>query len=225
VKGDWASWRADARAAYEKSFDAPVQPGPVDMVAVTAHLREVLPDDAILTNGAGNFTVWPNKFFKFGPKARLLAPQSGAMGYGLPAAVAAKATYPERIVVCFAGDGDFQMNCQELGTAMQAGAQPIVLVLNNGIYGTIRAHQERHYPARVSGTSLQNPNFVGLAKSYGFHSERVESSDDFAVAFERALASKTGAVLELIISPEALTPRQTLTQMRDAAIASQKANA
>ncbi|MFI0849039.1 thiamine pyrophosphate-dependent enzyme [Mesorhizobium sp. IMUNJ 23232] len=223
VEGGWDSWRADARKAYEKSFDAPVQPGPVDMVAVTAHLRNVLPEDAILTNGAGNFTVWPNKFFKFGPKARLLAPQSGAMGYGLPAAVAAKATYPGRTVVCFAGDGDFQMNCQELGTAMQAGAQPVVLILNNGIYGTIRAHQERHYPARVSGTQLQNPDFVGLARSYGFHAERVEATADFAAAFDRALASRSGAVLELTISPEALTPRQTLTQMRDAAFASQKA--
>ncbi|WP_082549681.1 thiamine pyrophosphate-dependent enzyme [Mesorhizobium sp. Root552] len=225
VQGAWSSWRAEARTAYENSFDAPVQPGLVDMVAVTAHLRNVVPDDVIVTNGAGNFTVWPNKFFKFGPKSRLLAPQSGAMGYGLPAAIAAKATYPERTVICFAGDGDFQMNCQELGTAMQAGAQPIILILNNGIYGTIRAHQERNYPARVSGTSLQNPDFVGLAKSYGFHAERVETTAAFASAFGRALASKTGAVLELIISPEALTPRQTLTQMRNAALKSKKANA
>jgi acetolactate synthase-1/2/3 large subunit len=160
IKGGWAEWRAAARKAYEGTFAAPVQPGPVDMVAVSAWLRETLPADVILTNGAGNFTVWPNKFFKFGPQARLLAPQSGAMGYGLPAAIAAKVAFPQRTVVCFAGDGDFQMNCQEFGTAMQAGAQPIVLILNNGIYGTIRAHQERHYPARVSGPSLANPDFV-----------------------------------------------------------------
>jgi len=197
----------------------------VDMVAVSAWLRETLPADVILTNGAGNFTVWPNKFFKFGPQARLLAPQSGAMGYGLPAAIAAKVAYPKRTVVCFAGDGDFQMNCQELGTAMQAGAQPIVLIVNNGIYGTIRAHQERNYPARVSGTSLENPDFVALAKAYGFHAERVEATEDFAAAFERALKSGTGAVLDIAVSPEALTPRQTLTQMRDAALSSQKAKA
>ncbi len=189
------------------------------MGLVTAHLREVLPEDAILTNGAGNFTVWPNKFFRFGPKARLLAPQSGAMGYGLPAAVAAKIAHPERTVVCFAGDGDFQMNCQELGTAMQAGAQPIVLVLNNGIYGTIRAHQERSYPARVSGTTLENPDFTMLARAYGYHAERVERTEDFPAAFARALASRSGAVLDLSISPEALTPRQTLSQMREAALA------
>lgn len=223
VKGGWGDWRATARKAYEATFDAPAQPGPVDMVAVTAWLRDNLPEDVILTNGAGNFTVWPNKFFKFGPKARLLAPQSGAMGYGLPAAIAAKVAFPARTVVCFAGDGDFQMNCQELGTAMQAGAQPIVFILDNGIYGTIRAHQERAYPARVSGTTLRNPDFVGLARSYGFHAERVESTGDFAAAFQRAAQSGTGAVLSIAISPEALTPRQTLSQMRDSALASQKA--
>ena len=223
VAGNWAEWRAKARQDYAATFNAPVQPGPVDMVAVTAWLREHLPEDVILTNGAGNFTVWPNKFFQFGPKARLLAPQSGAMGYGLPAAIAAKVAFPDRTVVCFAGDGDFQMTCQELGTAMQAGAQPIVLILNNGIYGTIRAHQERTYPGRVSGTALENPNFVTIAQAYGFHAERIASTEDFAAAFRRALASATGAVLDLDISPEALTPRQTLSQMRDAALASQRA--
>ena len=222
VQGGWADWRAAARAAWEASFEAPAQPSPVDMVAVTALLREVLPEDVILTNGAGNFTVWPNKFFRFGRRARLLAPQSGAMGYGLPAAVAAKVACPERVVVCFAGDGDFQMNCQELGTAMQAGAQPIVLILNNGIYGTIRAHQERTYPGRVSGTTMENPDFTMLARAYGYHAERVERTADFAAAFERALASKTGAVLDLDISPEALTPRQTLSQMRAAALAAKE---
>lgn len=222
VRGDWAAWRAGGREGWLNSLDAPAQPSPVDMVAVTKHLREVLPEDAILTNGAGNFTVWPNKFFAYGPKARLLAPQSGAMGYGLPAAIAAKLAHPDRVVVCFAGDGDFQMNCQELGTAMQAGAQPIVLILNNGIYGTIRAHQERNYPARVSGTTLENPDFAALARAYGFHAERVGRTEDFAAAFARALASGTGAVLDLNISPEALTPRQTLSQMRDAALAAKE---
>jgi len=185
---------------------------------VMAHLAEVLPEDVILTNGAGNFAVWPNKFFRFGPKARLLAPQSGAMGYGFPAAIAARVAHPERRVVCFAGDGDFQMTLQELATAKQAGAQPIVLVLNNGIYGTIRAHQERHYPARVSGTSMESPDFSVLAQAYGFYGERVEDTSDFPVAFARALASDTGAVLDLVISDEALTPRQTLSQMRAAAL-------
>ena len=222
VSGTWADWRKAARDAYLGSFDAPAQPSPVDMVAVMTYLRDRMPEDVILTNGAGNFTVWPNKFAKFGAKARLLAPQSGAMGYGVPAAIAAKVAEPERMVICFAGDGDFQMNCQELGSAMQAGAQPIILILNNGIYGTIRAHQEKNYPARVSGTTMENPDFVTLAKSYRFHAERVETTADFAAAFERAAASKTGAVLELNISPEALTPRQTLSQMRAAALAAKE---
>jgi len=217
VRGNWTGWRGRARQGFEDSLSAPPQPSPVDMAQVMAHLREVLPEDAILTNGAGNFTVWPNKFYQFGPQARLLAPQSGAMGYGLPAAIAAKVAFPGRTVVCFAGDGDFQMNCQELGTAMQAGAQPIVLLLNNGIYGTIRAHQERNYPGRVSGTTMENPDFVQLARAYGYHAERVARTEDFPAAFARALASDSGAVLDLDISPEALTPRQTLSQMRAAA--------
>ena len=218
VEGEWAEWRAGARKAFEDGFEAPPQPSPVDMVLATAHLRDVLPADAILTNGAGNFTVWPNKFYKFGPEARLLAPQSGAMGYGVPAAIAAKVAYPQRTVVCFAGDGDFQMTCQELATSAQANAQPIILVLNNGIYGTIRAHQERQYPGRVFGTTMHNPDFVMLAKSYGYHAERVGATEDFPAAFARARASRTGALLELDISPEALTPRQTLSQMREAAL-------
>jgi acetolactate synthase-1/2/3 large subunit len=220
VEGQWHGWRADAHAAYEAFFEAPAQPSPVDMVAVTAHLRDALPADAILTNGAGNFTVWPNKFFRYGPRARLLAPQSGAMGYGLPAAIAAKVAHPDRCVVCFAGDGDFQMNLPELATAAQAGAQPIVLVVNNGTYGTIRAHQERHYPGRVSGTDMTSPDFAALARAYGFHGERVERTGDFAGAFERALASQTGAVLDLAVSAEAITPRQTLSQIRSASTVS-----
>lgn len=221
VKGSWAAWRSAARGGYEASLKAPAQPSPVDMVAVTEHLRQVLPDDVVLTNGAGNFTVWPNKFFPFGPRARLLAPQSGAMGYGVPAAIAAKVANPDRTVVCFAGDGDFQMNCQELATAAQSAAQPIILILNNGIYGTIRAHQERNYPERVSGTDMVNPDFVALGRAYGFHAERVAKTEDFPAAFARALASKTGAILDLDISPEALTPRQTLSQMRQAALSAQ----
>ncbi len=218
VTGGWADWRAQGRAGYEAGFDLPDLPSPVDMGKVMAHLAAVLPEDAILTNGAGNFAVWPNKFFRFGPKARLLAPQAGAMGYGLPAAIAAKVAHPERVVVCFAGDGDFQMNCQELASATQAGAQPIVLILNNGIYGTIRAHQEQHYPARVSGTTMLSPDFAALARAYGFHGERVETTEDFEGAFARALASETGAVLDLAISEEALTPRVTLSEMRAAAL-------
>ena len=207
-------WSQDARATYEAFLDVQAQPSPVDMASVIKYLRTVLPDDVILTNGAGNFTVWSNKFLPLGPDARLLAPQSGAMGYGIPAAIAAKVAHPERRVVCFAGDGDFQMNCQELATAKQAGAQPIILILNNGIYGTIRAHQETHFPGRVSATTMESPDFTMLAQSYGFHGERVSRTEDFAAAFERALASPTGAVLDLEIAAEAITPAKTLSQIR-----------
>lgn len=219
VTGGWSAWRAEARAAWEAAFDLPDQPSPVDMGRVTAHLRDVLPNDAIITNGAGNFAIWSGRFLKYGPDMRLLAPQSGAMGYGIPAAIAARLVYPERRVVCFAGDGDFQMNGQELASAAQAGAQPIILVLNNGTYGTIRAHQEKHYPERVSGTTMVNPDFAALARAYGFHGERVETTEAFPDAFARACASKTGAVLDLAISPEAITPRVTLSAMREAGLA------
>lgn len=217
IAGDRTAWREMARKGFEDSLNAPTQPGPVDMVAVTRHISEMLPDDAIITNGAGNFATWPNKFIKYTKDMRLLAPQSGAMGFGVPASISAKIAKPDRFVLCFAGDGDFQMNCQELGTAMQAGAAPVILILNNGTYGTIRMHQEQTYPERVSGTQLLNPDFSALAKAYGFHGEKVEATEDFPAAFERACASKTGAVLDLIISEEALTPRQTMSEMREAA--------
>ncbi len=209
-----AGWTAHGRAGWLATHELPPQPGRLDMGAVMAHLQEALPADAILTNGAGNFAVWPNKHFRFGAGQRLLGPQSGAMGAGIPAAVAAKAEFHDRTVVCFAGDGDFQMTGMELGAALQAGCQPIVLVLNNGMYGTIRAHQEREYPDRVSGTGLTNPDFVGLARAFGYHAERVETTAEFAPAFARAAGSATGAVLELVIDPEAITPRRTLSQIR-----------
>ncbi len=210
------AWCADAKASYDSSFTISPQLGALDMGAVLAHIRTVLPPDAIITNGAGNFATWPNKFIKYNRDMRLLAPQSGAMGYGLPAALAAKAYDPDRFVLCFAGDGDFQMNCAELGTAMQAGLYPIVLIVNNASYGTIRMHQECNYPHRVSGTDLQNPDFVGLARSYGFYGEQVESTNQFAAAFDRALQSKTGAILDLVVATEAITPRQSIADLRNA---------
>ncbi|MEM7259482.1 MAG: thiamine pyrophosphate-dependent enzyme, partial [Pseudomonadota bacterium] len=214
VCGPWQDWCTQWRDHYLRYFtEVPVQPSPVDMSQVCAHLREVLPDDVIVTNGAGNFTVWPGKFIRYGQQARLLAPQSGAMGYGLPAAITAKLEYPERTVVCFAGDGDLQMNIQELATAAQSGACPIILVVNNGIYGTIRAHQETHYPARVFGTTMSNPDFVLLAQAYGFFAQRVDNTSAFAAAFERALASRTGALLDLSVSSEAISPFKRLSDL------------
>jgi acetolactate synthase-1/2/3 large subunit len=214
----WGAWRAGARADFEASLDCPPQPGAVDMGVIAAHLRDVLPRDAIVTNGAGNFTVWPSKFLLYGEGGRLVAPQSGAMGYGLPAGIASRLWAPRRVVVSFVGDGEIQMTLSELGTAMQAGAMPILLILNNGTYGTIRMHQEREYPGRVSGTTLENPDFVAIGKAYGFHAERVSQTGAFKGAFERARAAG-GGVIELMIDPEALTPRATLSQIRAAALA------
>ena len=215
----WRGWTEEGRAACEKALTAPSQPGRLDMGKVMEVVRAKLPENGIITNGAGNFAIWSGRFFVYRPGHRLLAPQSGAMGYGIPAAVAAKVARPEAPVICFAGDGDFQMTMQELGTAMQADARPVVLVVNNRSYGTIRMHQERHYPGRVSGTDIVNPDFVGIGEAYGMLAERIEETAAFADAFERALASRTGALLELVIPTEQLTPGQTLSQIRNAAVA------
>lgn len=214
LRGNWHDWAENQRAGYESSMALPKREIGVDMGAVVQLLQATLPENAILTNGAGNFAIWHNKFFRYGAEARLLAPQSGAMGYGLPAAIAAKAEHPERLVLCIAGDGDFQMNMQELGTAMQAGTQPIVIVVNNGTYGTIKMHQERDYPHRTSFTDLENPDFVSIAKAYGFHAETVRETSAFSAAFTRAAASTTGALIELIVDPEYITPTTTLSQIR-----------
>ena len=212
------AWRETARAAFEKTFALPPQPGRFDMGKVMAYLRDSLPEDAIITNGAGNFAIWPGRQFLYGPGHRLLGSQAGAMGAGIPAAVAAKVAEPERLVLCFTGDGDFQMTMQELGTAMQAGAQPIVLVHNNGTYGTIRMHQEREFPGRVSGTDVVNPDFTAIGKAYGMYAARVETAEAFIAAFAEARASTTGALIEMIVDKEALTPGLSLSQIRAAAL-------
>ena len=151
------------------------------------------------------------------PESGGSGPQSGSMGFGLPAALAAKAHDSGRFVLCFAGDGDFQMNGAELGTALQAGLHPVILILNNSSYGTIRMHQERAYPARISGTEIVNPDYVALAGAYGFYGERVIRTDDFVAAFERALDAPTGAIVEIVIDAEAIAPRTTISALREAA--------
>jgi acetolactate synthase-1/2/3 large subunit len=214
----WSAATEAARAEYLDNLrHTPWTGGGVDMGEVMAWLRERLPPDATVTNGAGNFSVWAHRFYEFRRYGTQLAPQSGSMGYGVPAAIAAKLVHPDRIVVCIAGDGDFSMTGQELTTAVQYGAPIVVLVVDNGMLGTIRAHQERHYPGRVSATDLVNPDFAALGKAYGGYGERVERAEDFAPAFERALESHAPAVLHLIVDPEAITPRQTISQLRAAA--------
>ncbi|MBD0414689.1 thiamine pyrophosphate-binding protein [Oryzicola mucosus] len=190
-------------------------PGAVQMGPVMAWLEENLPGDAIMTNGAGNYATWLHRFHRFRRFATQGAPTSGSMGYGTPAAVAAKALFPEREVVAFAGDGCFLMNGQEFATAVQYGLPIIVLLINNGTYGTIRMHQEREYPGRVSGTDLINPDFAALARAYGGHGETVEATEDFAPAYERARASGKPSIIEIKLDPEAITPSKTLTQIRE----------
>ena len=177
---DSSAWRAEteqAHADHLASMQHTTGPGELQMGEVMAWLRERLPEDSILTNGAGNFSVWAHRFYEFRRFPSQLAPTSGAMGYGLPAAVAAKLLHPDRIVVCFAGDGDFLMSGQELATAVQYELPIVVLVVNNGMYGTIRMHQERHYPGRVSGTDLVNPDFARYAEAFGGHGEVVERTE------------------------------------------------
>ena len=192
-------------------------PGPVDYGHIVAHLRERMPADTIVCNGAGNFSVWVHRFWRYHVYPSELAPTSGAMGYGVPAAVAAKLVRPERSVICFAGDGDFLMSGQELATAAQYDAPIVVLVVNNGMYGTIRMHQERLFPGRVVGTDLVNPDFVAYAEAFGAYAELVEENDAVAGAFERAVESGRSAVLELRVDPEAISPRATIGELRESA--------
>jgi acetolactate synthase I/II/III large subunit len=210
----WSSRTQQAHADYLGTLWAKPAPGPVDLAEIMAHLRERLPADAVITSGAGNFTVWAHRFYVFRQYGTQLAPRSGAMGYGVPAALAAKVVHRDRIVVCIAGDGDFMMSGAELATAMQYDLPVVVLVVDNGMYGTIRMHQERNYPGRVVGTDLVNPDFVAYAESFGAYAEPVARTEDFPAAFERALGSGRPALLHLKVDPEALTPSQTLSEAR-----------
>jgi acetolactate synthase I/II/III large subunit len=205
---------AHAHAEYVGTLASRDLPGEVQMTGVMETLRSRLGPDAVVASGAGNFTVWAHRFYVFRRYRTQLAPLSGAMGYGLPAAIAAKLVDPSRAVVCIAGDGDFLMSAQELATARQYGAPVVVLVVDNGMYGTIRMHQERRYPGRVSGTDLENPDFVALARAFGCHAERVGRTEEFGAALDRALAAEVPAVLHLPVDPEALTPRRTLAEIR-----------
>ena len=204
----WRDWTESARREYEKFIGVPerVARQGVDLAVVIRTLATQLPADATIANGAGNFTVWVHRFFTYKEPHTELAPTSGSMGYGFPAAIAAALRHPDRVTVCVAGDGDFLMYPQELATAAQYGARLLVLIVNNGMYGTIRMHQERRFPGRVSATELATPDFVGLAQSFGAYAERVETTDAFAPALERALATGRSAVLELRVDPNQITP-------------------
>ena len=214
----WKGSAAEARADYLAWSTRREMPGRVQMWDVVDWLDRNLPEDTIYTNGAGNFSGWLNRFHRYTGWRTQVAPTSGAMGYGLPAAIAAKLAHPGRTVVCFSGDGDFLMSGQELATAAQQGTGFVVIVVNNGMYGTIRMHQERRYPGRVIGTDLVNPHFAAYARSFGAVGEIVEETAQFAPAMERALASGKPAVIEVRIDPQAISTSTTLERIREAAL-------
>ena len=209
----WGDWTRSARADHEAYSIPPALPAGhegVDMAFVIKHLSQTLPDDAVLANGAGNYSVWLHRFYEYRAGRTQLAPTCGAMGYGLPAAVAAALRDKSRSVVCLAGDGCFLMYPQELATAAEYGASLVVIVVDNGMYGTIRMHQERRHPGRVSGTRLQGPDYSALARSFGAHAERVTRSEDFPAAFARAREAGGLALLELRVDPRQITPTMRL---------------
>ena len=214
VEPRWRAWTESARADYVANLRHERMEGDVDLGEIMAFLRTRLPDDAVQTCGAGNFTVWAHRFAEFRQFGTQACPRSGSMGYGLPAAVAAQLVHPDRVVVCFTGDGDFVMSSPELATAVQYGLPIVVLLVNNGMYATIRMHQERQFPGRVIGTDLDNPDFPALARAFGAHGERVARTEDFEDAFERALASGKPSVLELPVDPERISPRVRLSELR-----------
>ncbi|GGE28292.1 thiamine pyrophosphate protein [Agaricicola taiwanensis] len=206
----WAGWRQEARRIYETYVAPPASGLPLDLARVVAHVRDVLPDDAIVTNGAGNYTIWLHRFFQYRDLGTQLAPKSGAMGYGLPAAIAAKLRFPSRQVVAFAGDGCFLMASPDFATAVRNELAIVVIIVNNGLYGSIRMHQERHFPGRPSGTDLTNPDFAALARSYGAFGEIVEDGAAFPAALQRAMESGGPAILELRVDHDQLTPGMRL---------------
>ena len=189
-------------------------PGAVDMGQVVRWLRDRLPAEAVVANGAGNYAIWPGRFYRFRDFATQLAPTSGSMGYGVPAAIGAKRLDPARPVVAFAGDGCFLMTGQDFATAVQYGLAVVVVVVDNGMYGTIRMHQERDYPGRVTATDLKNPDFAAYARAFGGHGETVDRTADFGPAFERAVASGLPAIIHVRVDPEAITPTTTLGALR-----------
>ncbi|WP_296662600.1 thiamine pyrophosphate-binding protein [Paraburkholderia sp.] len=214
----WEGCAEDAHRAYLAWREPRPMPGDVQMGEIIQQLRARLPNDAIVTNGAGNYATWLHRHFAYRHFRSQLAPTSGAMGYGVPAAIAAKSLYPSRTVVALAGDGCFMMSAPEIATAMQYGLNVVFIVVNNGHYGTIRMHQERHYPGRVHGTQLTNPDFAAFAHAFGAHGEVVESTSAFLPALERALDAGRPALIEIRIPKDASTPAMTLTQIREAAL-------
>jgi acetolactate synthase-1/2/3 large subunit len=220
------AWRGESDSAHADylawSEQATPQPGGVNLGEVMVWLRDNLPDDAVLTNGAGNYSAWIHRYYRVRKYGGLVGATSGSMGYGFPAALGIKTLYPERIVVCLAGDGDFLMTGQDFATAVQYQLPVIVVLADNSLYGTIRMHQEREYPGRVIATALHNPDFVAYALAFGGYGVRVEKTADFPAAFAQALATGKPSIVHLKIDPEAITPAATLSAIRAKALAGKR---
>ena len=221
VQLPWIEWSRNANAEYLGNLQPQSLPGSIDMHAIVQCLQQHLPEDAVLTNGAGNFASWVHRFYQhpglaLGHKVQL-APTSGAMGYGVPAGIAAN-LLTGRLVFTIAGDGDFLMTGQELATAVQHGGKSIIVLLNNGMYGTIRMHQEREYPEHVMGSSLSNPDFVALAMAYGYTATRVTLTEQFEPALLQALDSQQGTLIEVVLDPEVITTHNTLESIRQTSL-------
>lgn len=219
----WRDWAIGSRKLYEDNLAMPPAAASLDLASAMAFLRETLPEDAVITIDAGNFSGWPQRFLHYRRPGRQLGPTNGAMGYSVPAAVAAKITNPERVVVSFVGDGGFMMTGQELATAVHEGVGPIVLLFNNNMYGTIRMHQERRFPGRVSGTELTNPDFAALARAYGIEGVTVTDNAGFEAAFTRAMGRREATVIELKVDREQITTRATIADIRADAAKRQQA--
>ncbi len=214
----WENWRAACRAGYEAYTSEVTVPGPVNLWEIYNWLDKNLPEDAIITNGAGNYSGWAHRFYHFKSYPAQLAPTSGAMGYGVPAAVGASALYPDRTVIGLAGDGCFLMTGQELATAVQHDLPVILIVMNNSCYGTIRMHQERDYPTRISGTTLKNPDFAAYARAFGALGYTVEKTEDFYPAIEDALKAKKPALIEIRYDTDVIAPGKSLAAIRETAL-------
>jgi len=213
----WTAWTRSLREMREAGRVVPEYEDPLNLAQVMRELEALAPPDAIFTSDAGNFATWPARFINFGDGQRMIGPTNGAMGYGVPAGIAAAIAFPGRMAITFVGDGGMLMTGQEIATAFHHGAAPIVLVFNNAMYGTIRMYQERTYPGRVSGTALTNPDFAKYIEAFGGHGEVVTATAEFTPAFQRAVASRRPAVIELRTNPEQITSRATIAQLRASA--------